>query len=112
MTDEKYREFPIITLCGSTKFKKEYELVMMELTLQGKCVISVGCFGHSDINYNEINNLKPMLDRMHLQKIDMAYAIYVIDVDGYIGDSTRKEIEYAKDHGKKVYYYSKGGGEG
>lgn len=45
---------------------------------------------------------KEMLDDMHKRKIDMADEIYVINVGGYIGDSTRSEIAYAKAHGKTV----------
>lgn len=94
--------YKIITLCGSTKFKDEFMRVQKELTLKGYIVISVGCFGHSgDIFTDE---QKIMLDDMHKRKIDMADEIYVIDVDGYIGESTNSEIKYAKEHGKKVNY--------
>ena len=51
---------------------------------------------------------KEMLDDMHKRKIDMADSIYVINVDGYIGDSTRSEIEYAIEHGKSVSYLEEG----
>ncbi len=51
-----------------------------------------------------ITKTKEMLDDMHKRKIDMADSIYVINVGGYIGDSTRSEIEYAKSHGKEVRY--------
>jgi len=48
--------------------------------------------------------VKEMLDRMHLAKIDMADGIFVVNVDGYIGESTRREIEYAKEHGKTIEF--------
>ena len=48
--------------------------------------------------------MKEMLDNMHKRKIDMADAIYVINVGDYIGESTRSEIEYALSNGKKVLY--------
>ena len=51
-----------------------------------------------------LTKTKEMLDDMHKRKIDMADEIFVINVGGYIGDSTRSEIEYAKAHGKKVKY--------
>jgi hypothetical protein len=51
-----------------------------------------------------LTKTKEMLDDMHKRKIDMADSIYVINVGGYIGDSTRSEIEYAKNHGKEVRY--------
>lgn len=96
--------YKVITLCGSTKFKEEFLKVQKELTLKGNIVISVGLFGHSGDNEVWTEGTKEMLDDMHLRKIDMADEIFVINVDGYIGDSTRKEIEYAKKSGKKVSY--------
>ena len=47
---------------------------------------------------------KEMLDDMHLRKIDMADEIFVINVGGYIGESTKREIAYAEKTGKKVNY--------
>ena len=81
------------------------------LTLEGKIVISVGLFGHSGdsevwdgMDEGTLSKTKEMLDDMHKRKIDMADSIYVINVGGYIGDSTRSEIAYAIEHGKKVEY--------
>lgn len=98
--------FEIITLCGSTKFKDDFIKIQEELTLQGKIVISVGLFGHADNKYeNKITNeIKEMLDDMHKKKIDLSDAIYVINKNGYIGESTTSEIEYAKSTNKKIYY--------
>lgn len=95
----------IITLCGSTRFKELFETVMKELTLQGHIVISVGCFGHRDAD-KRIMQKKELLDQIHLQKIDIANEIFVIDPNGYIGESTKKEISYAQSKNKKVRYYS------
>lgn len=96
------KNYKVITLCGSTKFKAEFMKVQKELTLKGYIVISVGCFGHSgDVVTDE---QKIMLDNMHMRKIDMADEIFVINVGGYIGESTKSEIEYAKSHNKKVNY--------
>ena len=81
--------------------------VQKRLTLEGNIVISVGLFGHSGDNEVWIEGTKEMLDDMHLRKIDMADEIYVINVDGYIGTSTRNEIEYAKRTGKVVRYLKK-----
>ena len=96
--------YKVITLCGSTKFKEEFLKVQKELTLKGNIVISVGLFGHSGDNEVWTEGTKEMLDAMHLRKIDMADEIFVINVGGYIGDSTRKEIKYAEKNGKKVSY--------
>ena len=73
-----------------------------ELTLNGYIVISVGCIGHSGDVFTD--EQKIMLDDMHKRKIDMADEIFVINVNGYIGNSTKSEIEYAKAHNKKVNY--------
>lgn len=105
------KNYKVITLCGSTRFKDEFLRVQKELTLKGNIVISVGLFGHSGDsevweNMDEwtLTKTKEMLDDMHKRKIDMADEIFVINVGGYIGDSTKSEIEYAKAHGKKVNY--------
>ncbi|NRQ51966.1 DUF4406 domain-containing protein [Brevibacillus sp. HD1.4A] len=93
----------VITLCGSTKFKKEFEEANKRLTMQGNIVISVGVFGHSEgIQLTEQE--KQLLDSIHFRKIDLADEIYVINVGGYVGSSTRNEIEYAKKTGKPVRY--------
>ena len=74
------------------------------LTLEGNIVISVGLFGHSGDDEVWTKGTKEMLDDMHKRKIDMADEIFVINVDGYIGSSTRSEIEYAAATGKPVCY--------
>ena len=95
------QNYPVVTLCGSTKFKDDFIETQKRLTLQGYIVISVGLFGHSG---DDLNNSKEMLDDMHKRKIDLADEIYVINKNGYIGSSTKSEIEYAKAHGKKITY--------
>ena len=95
-------DYPVITLCGSTRFKEDFERINKELTLQGNIIISVGCFGHSGDTFTD--EQKITLDDIHKRKIDMADAIYVINKNGYIGSSTRSEIDYAKEHHKKIYY--------
>ena len=103
--------YPVLTLCGSTRFKDEFMNAQKKLTLEGNIVISVGLFGHSGdpevwdgMDEGTLSKTKEMLDDMHKRKIDMSDAIYVINVGGYIGDSTKAEIRYAKDHGKEVLY--------
>ena len=95
------KRYPVITLCGSTKFKDEFIEAQKNLTLSGYIVISVGLFGHSG---DDLCGLKDMLDDMHKRKIDMADEIFVINKGGYIGSSTKSEIAYAKANGKKVSY--------
>ena len=97
-------KFNVVTLCGSTKFKSEFIEVQKQLTLQGNIVISVGCFGHSGDDEVWDEGVKQMLDEMHKRKIDMADEIFVINKGGYIGESTKSEIAYAEQHGKKIRY--------
>lgn len=96
--------YKIVTLCGSTRFKEQFMQAQKELTLQGCIVISVGLFGHAGDAEVWTEGTKAMLDDMHLRKIDLADEIFVINVDGYIGESTRREIAYAKQTGKPVRY--------
>ena len=104
-------KYKVITLCGSTRFKDAFMEAQKRLTLEGNIVISVGLFGHSgdnevweNMDEGALTRTKKMLDDMHKRKIDMADEIYVINVGGYIGESTRSEIEYAKATGKAVRY--------
>ena len=97
----KYR---VVTLCGSTRFKDEFLREQKRLSLEGNIVISVGLFGHSGDDEVWADGVKAMLDDMHKRKIDMADGIFVINKDGYIGQSTVSEIEYAREHGKTVEY--------
>lgn len=97
---EKYN---VITLCGSIKFKEEFIKVRDKLILDGNIVLTPNFF--NNIKKEEINfEVKKMLDKMHRQKIDMADEIFVINVGGYIGESTKAEIKYAKLKDKKIYY--------
>jgi len=101
----------IVTLCGSTKFEKEFHEVNKQLTARGHIVISCGIFGHTmppkekELFFS--TTVKAKLDCLHNDKILMSDCILVIDVKGYIGSSTKKEIDFAKKHKKGVYYYSK-----
>lgn len=97
-------KYKVITLCGSTKFKVEYIEAQKRLTLEGNIVISVGLFGHSGDDEVWTEGTKAMLDDMHKRKIDMADEIFVINVGGYIGESTKGEIAYAKSKDIMVRY--------
>ena len=101
---EEEPKFRVITLCGSTRFKEEFLTVQKRLTLEGNIVISVGLFGHSGDNEVWEPGTKEMLDEMHRKKIDMSNEIFVINKDGYIGESTLAEIEYARKTNKSVRY--------
>ena len=97
-------KYPVITLCGSTRFKEQFLEAQKRLTLEGNIVISVGLFGHSGDDEVWKEGTKEMLDNMHKRKIDMSDGIFVINVGGYIGESTRSEIDYAIKNGKTVEY--------
>lgn len=101
-------KYKVITLCGSTRFKEQFLEVQKSLTLEGNIVISVGLFGHSGDAEVWTPGTKEMLDDMHKRKIDMADAIFVINVGGYIGESTKSEIEYARSQGKEVLFLEEG----
>ena len=95
-------QYRVITLCGSTRFKEEFERINKELTLAGNIVMSVGVFGHSGDSITD--EQKVMLDEIHKQKIDMADTIFVINKNGYIGESTKSEIKYAQEHNKGIIF--------
>jgi hypothetical protein len=93
----------IICLCGSTKFKQEYERENKRLSLEGNVVLSVSGFHHAD-DYPLTDDQKTLLDLVHKSKIDLADEIFVLNVGGYVGQSTMSEITYAMSHGKIVRY--------
>lgn len=93
----------IITLCGSTRFKEEYEAVAKDLALQGHTVLSVNLFAHAD-NIELTQEQKIRLDNAHKQKISISDAIYVINKDQYIGESTYGEIDWAERLGKQIFF--------
>lgn len=104
-------QYKVITLCGSTRFKDAFIREQKRLTLEGNIVISVGLFSHSgdeevweNMGEDAITKTKMMLDDMHKRKIDMADEIFVINENGYIGDSTKSEIAYARETGKNIMY--------
>jgi hypothetical protein len=100
------RKFPrVVCLCGSTKFKQEFIDANFRETMAGKIVLTVGWFSHSDGNiYTPTQAEKVALDELHKRKIDLADEVLVINVGGYIGESTKSEIDYAERTGKPITY--------
>lgn len=101
----------VYTLCGSTRWPQAHDLANLHLSTQGHIVIPLGMHGHADEpqgarfltdDGNEAAPLKRALDELHFRKIDLADAIYVVNLGGYVGDSTRREIAYARRHDKDV----------
>jgi len=102
----------IITLCGSTRFIEYFSVMAWELEKQGAIVLGLhylppSYFAGSDIvesHLAEHERVAAHFDELHLRKIDLSDSIYVLNVDGYIGESTQREIDYAQKHGKDISY--------
>lgn len=97
----------IITLCGSTKFKEEFEYANRELTLNNWIVLSVGTMMHRLDNEElkqRVFKSKSQLDKLHKEKILMSDCILILNKNGYIGESTKSEMEYAYANDKKVFF--------
>ena len=94
----------IVCLCGSTKFYSKFQEVNYQLTLSGHIVLSIGCDAKSDVGLKISAIQKLDLDELHKRKIDLCDEVLVLNVGGYIGDSTRSEIVYAKQIGRPVKY--------
>jgi len=100
----------IVCLCGSTRFGDAFQKAQLEETLAGRIVLTIGCnmkadteiFGH--LPQDELTRIKQQLDELHLRKIDMADEVLILNVGGYIGESTHNELQYALQHGKRVRY--------
>jgi len=100
----------IITLCGSTRFKSEFERIAKILSIKGHIILTCNCFFHSETEKKYIKRImknKPLLDKAHKKKIDMSDVVIVINKNNYIGHSTRQEIFYALSKDKKVLFLEK-----
>ena len=101
------KDFPeIVCLCGSTRFMEAFHAAGWELTLLGHIVLTVGVCKHAEDHGAEAlgDDVAERLDELHKRKIDLADRIFVLNVGGYVGDSTRSEIDYATATGKRVTY--------
>lgn len=101
--------FPkIVCLCGSTRFSDAFKAANLRETINGNIVLSIGCDTKSDADLLVLGQLTPeakkRLDQLHKRKIDIADEIIVLNVGGYIGDSTRSEIEYAQKMNKPIRF--------
>ena len=105
----------IVCLCGSTRFFEMFQEVSLQRTLAGEIVLSIGCNLRSDnqiwADPAERDAIKQRLDELHKRKIDLADYVLVLNVDGYIGESTRSEIAYAEGHNIPVKYLERVEGE-
>lgn len=103
--------FPkVVCLCGSTRFWQTFFDVGFEETLKGHIVLSIGVARHVETedggHVGEVlgPEVCAMLDELHKRKIDLADEVIILNVGGYIGDSTRSELEYARATGKPVRF--------
>ncbi len=100
----------IVCLCGSTRFPDAFREATLRETLAGRIVVSIGCNMRTDtevfgaMSETDLREVKIRLDELHKRKIDLADRVQVLNVGGYVGDSTRSEIEYACSLGKPVSY--------
>lgn len=102
--DPKPKMPTIVCLCGSGRFREAFEEAEFRETLAGRIVLTIGCNIHDVARSANLAHHKPMLDELHLRKIDLADEVLILNVGGYIGSSTRKELEYAIKTGKPVQY--------
>ena len=91
----------VITLCGSMRFRAEFERLNAELTLAGHVVLAPTALSPSTELTGEE---RARLGRIHLQKVAMADEVLVVNVGGYVGESTRREIEHARSRGIRVRF--------
>jgi hypothetical protein len=94
----------IVCLCGSGRFQKEFEEAEYNETLAGKIVLTIGCNTKDVARSQELKHHKPMLDELHLRKIDISDEVLILNKGGYIGESTRNELRYAENIGKHIRY--------
>lgn len=95
----------IITVCGSLKFKNEMIEVAEKKELRGNCIL-VPIYPTNPDKDAYTDKEADILDQMHKEKIKLSDAILVVNVNNYIGSSTKSEIEYAKKLNKEIIYYT------
>lgn len=98
-------DIKVITICGSMRYSKEMIKIAEELELKEGYAVIQCVYNVDGQKYEGID--ASILDKIHRKKIDISDDIYVVNINGYIGESTRKEIEYANNNGKEVIYHEK-----
>lgn len=95
-----------ITICGSMKFINEMMDISMKMELDGNCLL-IPIYSPSKSSKDEFTEEEILiLDKMHRERIKLSDAILVVNVGGYIGESTKSEIEFAKSLNKEIIYYT------
>ncbi len=98
-------EVKVITICGSMRYSKEMMKIAEELELKKGYAVIQCVYNIDGQRYEGVD--ASILDKIHRKKIDISDAIYVVNIDRYIGNSTKNEIEYAINNGKEVIYHEK-----
>lgn len=110
LTAIQKRDHKIVCLCGSIRFWREFQRAGLKETMKGHIVLSIGAASGTDDEHfgnlpqEEYGRVKTMLDELHLRKIDMADEVLILDVGGYIGESTGRELMYAVEQGKEIRF--------
>lgn len=100
----------IVCLCGSTRFWRAFQRAGLEETMNGKIVLSIGAASGTDDEHfgnlprDEYDRIKTMLDELHMRKIDLCDEVLILNCAGYIGESTARELAYARELGKRVRF--------
>ena len=99
----------VVCLCGSTRFYEYFQRANYDETMRGNIVLSVGFYPHAQKEMHHeaagcTAEQKIALDVLHKEKIRLADEVFVLNVGGYIGESTRSEIEYAEKIGRPIRY--------
>ena len=94
----------IVTLCGSLKFKKEMMTIAEKMALDGYCILTPVYPVSENMEKTKEQLIK--LKEAHFKRIELSDAILVVNINNYIGESTKLEIDYAKKLGKEILYYS------
>jgi hypothetical protein len=102
----------VVCLCGSGRFLDAFNAVEFTETLAGKIVLTIGCNTHDVARCASLAPAKPMLDELHLRKIDLADEVLILNVGGYIGESTSRELAYARQAGKTIRFLESATPEG
>jgi hypothetical protein len=103
----------VVTLCGSTRFKEQFVESNLRETVAGRIVLTIGCDRRTDeelfgeLAGGDSDALKARLDVLHFAKIDLSDEVLILNCDDYIGDSTRRELFYARMRGKRIRWLEK-----
>ena len=93
-----------VTLCGSRKFYQ----TMMDIKKQlerGFNIVHMPNFSYEKEEFESFTEEQfEALHEMHYAKMRQSDYVYIINVGGYFGEDTQREIDYAKEHGIPVKY--------